>query len=85
MDPVNAGINDMKQNIGETRRLCRSLTRMLEKDAKAVHMAFHDNAPVEVGNSNRSTVGLMITGTKVHEILPGGPAHASQISRGSDS
>jgi hypothetical protein len=75
------GRADLGAYIEETRRLCGSLSHMLQKDAQAVHMAFHHTSG-DVGKSNRSTVGLMITRTQIDSILPGGPAQGSDISKG---
>jgi hypothetical protein len=50
--------------------------------SQAVHMAFHDTSGSDVVNSNRSTVGLMITGTVIDKILPGGPAQGSHVTKG---
>jgi len=45
-------------------------------------MAFHDTHGPEVVKSKRSTVGLMITGTVIDNILPGGPAQGSHVTKG---
>ncbi|KAJ1480018.1 hypothetical protein T484DRAFT_2022827 [Baffinella frigidus] len=76
------GMADLQGQIEETRRLCGSLTEMLQKDPQAVHTAFHSTSGVNVGNSSRSTVGLMISGTKIDGILPGGPAQGSRVTKG---
>ena len=78
-------MTDLEGHIAETRRLCGSLTHMLQKDAQAVHMAFHPTSGADVEKSSRSTVGLMITGTRIDSVLPGGPAQGLQITKGTPS
>ena len=78
------GMADLQGHIEETRRLCGSLTQMLQKDPQAFHAAFHRTTGVAGKNnrSTRSTVGLMISGTRIDGVLPGGPAQGSRVTKG---